>query len=407
MIKKVKVEQLRPGIYIHSFNINWFKHPFLGNKKLIKDYQAIEKIRKSGVQEVLIDTTKGLDVYESRQSKREELLRAFESDHDYMFNLAPLISIQVPIGEEIDKAREIKKEARQIIEKISRDVTLGEKIQVEEVNHVIDHILGSLSRNKDAMLSLINIRSRDEYTYMHSVNVGILVTAFCKSLGMDDDKIKRYGSGALLHDIGKTNISMQLLNKPAALSHDEYDEMRKHVEYGREILSRSNDISCETIEITYQHHERLDGSGYPLGLRGDAIGQGGRLAAIVDVYDAITAERAYSGKTSPAIALKKLYEWSHIHFDAGLVQSFIRFMGIYPVGSLVQLESGFLGIVVESGRENIMRPTVRLIYDRKHNMRIAPRDLNLSEGIGEIHQIKSSEDPRKWNIDPLDFIMTN
>jgi len=406
MIKKVRVEQLRPGIYIHSFTGSWFKHPFLRNHIVIKDEKMIWKIRSSGIQEVLIDTTKGLDIYE--RTPKEELREVLLAENLYQVDPEPLISGNVPLREEIVKAQEIKFEARQIIEKISQEVSLGEKIEIESVNVVVDQILYSLIRNKDALLSLINIRSRDEYTYMHSVNVGILTTAFCKSLEMDEEKIRKYGSGALLHDIGKLHVSMDILNKPSALTVEEYEEVKKHVEYGFKILNESSgNISEEIIEIVYQHHERLDGTGYPLGLKNGDIKTGGRIAAIVDVYDAITADRIYSGQTSPAIALRKLYEMGDDILDAELVNNFIRFMGIYPVGTVVQLESGFLGIVVESGKHNLTQPIVRLVYDRKHNMPIAPRDLDLSEGIGKMHRIKSTEDAGKWNIDPLSVILTN
>jgi putative nucleotidyltransferase with HDIG domain len=403
MIKRVRIDQLRPGIFVHSFDCGWFKHPFWQNQILIKDEKMIDKIRARGIYEVLIDTTKGLDIYD--RTPKDELRDALQAESFYEIDQEPLFTSRTPLKEELQKAGEIKKEARELIEKISHGVITGEKIDIESTSQVIDQILISLTRNKDALLSLINIRSRDEYTYLHSVNVGVLTTAFCKSLEMDTDIIKRYAAGALLHDIGKLKIDINLINKTSALSESEYNQMKKHVDYGYKILSESPGISEEIIEIVYQHHERQNGSGYPLGLKNGAIKTGGRIAAIVDVYDALTGDRSYSNQTSPALALRKLYEMGNDLLDPILVNQFIRFMGIYPVGSVVLLENGFLGIVVESGKRNLTEPIVRLVYDRKHNMPIAPRDLDLSEGIGKLHRIKSIENAGKWNIDPLSVIM--
>jgi len=257
-------------------------------------------------------------------------------------------------------------------------------------------MVDSIFRNQDALLNLLRIRKKDEYTFMHSINSGVIMITFCKALDMTKDAIREFGIGAMLHDIGKARIPMEIIAKPGKLNEKEYRLIKKHVQYSKGILEKNNNITGAALEIASQHHERMDGSGYPHGMPGDQISLAGKMAAVVDVYDAMTAQRSYSNGIEPHFAIKTLFELSKSKFDEELVHQFIRAMGIYPVGSIVALQSGLVGMVVESGRENALQPVVRVFYDSRKKVMLSPRDLDITLGIGNAHSIKNSLTASEW-----------
>jgi HD-GYP domain-containing protein (c-di-GMP phosphodiesterase class II) len=233
-----------------------------------------------------------------------------------------------------------------------------------------------------------------------------LLVAFCQSRGMDADLVREAGLGALLHDTGKALVPDAILNKPGRLTDEEFAIIRRHPEDGYNILRRSPEVSDIALDITLHHHERRDGSGYPHRLAGDGISLLAQMAAIVDVYDAITADRCYHRGIAPAAALRKLYEWSKFHFNPQLVQEFMRCVGIYPVGTLVRLESGRLGVVVEPHESNLLAPKVNVFFSAKNNVYIKPETVDLARGLGfgGADRIVSHENPAQWNVDPMRFL---
>jgi HD-GYP domain-containing protein (c-di-GMP phosphodiesterase class II) len=197
-----------------------------------------------------------------------------------------------------------------------------------------------------------------------------------------------------------------ILNKPGKLTDEEFAIMRHHVVASREILEITPHISQTALHVAAQHHERHDGSGYPNRLKGEEIAPLGRMAAIVDVYDAITSDRVYHKGMPPTEALRKLLEWSRFHFDPELVHAFVRVVGIYPVGTLVRLESGRLAVVVEQRESNLLQPLVRVMFDAKRNHYLKPEDVDLSRPLGKggADRILGHESPEKWQIDPMKFL---
>ncbi len=405
MIKKVKVEQLKPGMYIHDLNCSWLKHPFFGNSVKINDEKIIEKINDYGVSEVYIDTDLGLDVVDAPtgeevgQEIQEELK---EEELKEVDEKKPKLGYVVSIDKEIINARRIKQETVQTIQKIMSNVKLGKQIERGRVEYLVDNIIDSIFRNQDALIGLGRLRKINDYVYNHSMSVCVLMISFCRQLGFDAELIREIGIGAMLHDIGTTKVHSHILNKKTALSEEEYEKIKKHVEYGHTLLEGTEGVSNTTIITAYQHHERLDGSGYPNGLRGDEITQYGQAIAIVDVYDALTTKRCYKRKIPPTQALRMLYERSGVQFNKNLVQQFIRCIGIYPVGSMVRLESGLLGIVISHNEGSLLKPVVRVIYDTKKESNIVPYDVDLSKtsGKGGADRIINYESPEKWEIQP-------
>lgn len=408
MVKKIKVDRLKPGMYIHDLNCSWMVHPFFGSSLNVKNESIIEKILKFGIREVYIDTDKGLDVEgavieEVAKDKNEELKICEDPEEITGADEINFDMIKpVPVEQEILKAKTIREEAIMTVQKAMDDIKSGNKIEKETVVHTVDDILVSILRNKNALSGLRMLRKTDEYLFSHSINVCTLMVSFGKYLGFDSQLLREIGIGSLLHDIGTMKIPSAILNKKSALSDEEYSEIKKHVEYGRKILEETEGVSETSITTAYHHHERLDGSGYPNGLKGDKISYTGQAIAIIDVYDALTTKKCYRRKIPPTQALEMIYEWSGAQFNRELVQKFIRCIGIYPVGALVRLKSGFIGVVVNHSEENLLQPVVRVIYNKKAERYVSvPYDIDLSkeaETGGE--RIMKYELPEELNILP-------
>lgn len=404
MIKQIKTEQLREGMFVHNLDCHWLDHPFFRSQFMVTGDEEITRVREAGIVQLYIDTSKGLDVRDAptKEEVKAELQRQMV---DALARREPLPS-QASYREEIVRAKEIRNEAEQVVHGLMNDLRMGKQIEVEKIEPTVEKITDSILRNKDALLSLVRIKQRDAYTYQHSVAVCALLVSFCRALGYRKDAIKEIGFGGLLHDTGKMGIPDEILNKPGRLEPSELAIMQRHVTIGVEILKNTPGISPAAILIAEQHHERSDGSGYPSSLAGDDISLFGQMSSIVDVYDALTSDRVYHKGMSPTDALRKIFSWSKFHFNPELVEQFIQSLGIYPVGTLVRLESGLVGIVLEQGRRDLSRPVVRILYDTKRESAVSRWDMDLSDAMGRGggDRILRHENPADWNINPLDHL---
>lgn len=398
MIKKIDVSDLCPNMYIHDLNCGWMEHAFLHNSFLVKDQREIEKIIASGIRYVYIDTGRGLDIPEAPTAEEvhQELEAKMQSLGETLKRTEPK---QVPMQEELVKARHIFSEASSIVNTVLLDCRMGKQVELEKLEPIIASITGSIFRNPDAIVSLLKIKQADKYTFQHSVAVSTLLISFCRAMELDRATIELVGIGGLLHDIGKMKVPEQILNKPGKLTEGEFEIMKKHVNYGCVLLENTPNLSPISISIAAEHHERYDGSGYPFGLKGDDISIYGQMASIVDVYDALTSNRVYHDGAEPTEVLKKMLEWSEHHFNTTLVHNFIRTIGIYPVGTLVRLESGYLAVVVEQNHDDLLHPKVRVIFNSKTLSYVPPRDSDLSKS-GSSDRIITFEVPSRWRIDP-------
>ncbi|GGX90556.1 DUF3391 domain-containing protein [Massilia dura] len=402
MLKKVESSQLKPGMYIHELSCDWLSHPFLRNRFLLSGDQEIRKILDAGIRIVVIDTGKGIDadaptVAQSDAATEVEVQRIAAQ---------PARPARVALGEELERAARVRRQASDLVKNVMADARLGRAIEVGQVQPVVRNITESILRNPGALVGLLRIKNKDDYTFLHSVSVCTLLVAFCHSRGMPADSVREAGMGALLHDTGKALVPDAILNKPGPLTDEEFAIIRRHPEDGYDILRRSPEVSQIALDIIRHHHERIDGTGYPDKLAGDGIGELAKMAAIVDVYDAITADRCYHKGMPAASALRKLHEWSKFHFDPRLVQAFMRCVGIYPVGTLVLLESGRLGVVVEPHESNLLAPKVNVFFHTKRNGYLRPElvDLSRGAGAGGADRIVSHESPERWNVDPGRFM---
>jgi HD-GYP domain-containing protein (c-di-GMP phosphodiesterase class II) len=403
MLKKIDSAQLKVGMYIHDLSCDWMTHPFVRNRFLLSTDAEISKIREAGIHDVVIDSARGLDVQDAptlaeAQAQTEAELAVIAAK--------PVIVTRLALGEELKRAAQIRHQAAGLVRIVMQDARLGKAIELDQVSPMVETITASILRNPGALTSLLRIKNADDYTFLHSVSVCALLVAFCRSRGLDAETTYQAGLGGLLHDTGKALVPDRILNKPAALTAEEFAIIKRHPKDGYDILVKTPEIGPIPLDITLHHHERRDGSGYPDKQGEGAISELAQMAAIVDVYDAITADRCYHKGMSAAEALRKIYEWSKFHFNPGYVHEFMRCVGIYPVGTLVMLESGRLAVVIEPHPTNLLAPKVNVFFSSKKNVYIKPEmvDLSRSFGAGGGDKIVRHESPAKWNIDPMQFL---
>jgi len=401
MIKKIDVRELRSGMYVHDLNCSWVAHPLYPTRFKIKSDKEVEKLIELGASSVYIDSAMGEDAPhaatedEVRLTVESALLKIAESPG------AKGSAQGISTRDELASALQIHKEASQTIQEVMSDIRLGKQSEMESIEPAIQGIVDSVFRNSGALLQLGGIRSKDQYTFAHSVSVSALLAAFARTMKLGNDITRQLSIGGMLHDIGKMRVPDAILNKPDRLTESEFDEMRRHVQHGVDILGGVSWIAPISLQVTAQHHERYDGSGYPGGLKGDQISQFGQMATIVDVYDAITSARVYHQAMAPALAIRKIQEWSGQYFNVELVSHFIRSVGIFPLGTLVRLESGLLAIVVEHSGASLLNPVVRVVYDTGKRIRVEPYELDLSQQSAD--RITGYESPGKWGLDSAGF----
>lgn len=267
----------------------------------------------------------------------------------------------VPMEEEIARAKKIESDAREVMDDTFKHAREGKTVDTKAAETVVDHMVNSVDRNPDGLVAISQLKDAAQYTSLHSIRTCILALSFGRHLAFTKDQLKLLGLGALLHDIGMVRVPTEIVEKPVGLTEEEFEVMKSHVREGVEVLHNSKGFPSEAMQLIEQHHERHDGSGYPDRLTGDHIGMSGSISAIVDVYDAITSQRIYRGGISAEDALKRMYEWRQKDFHAELVEEFIKCMGIFPIGSLVELNTGGIGVVVTINRTRRLKPKVAMV----------------------------------------------
>lgn len=375
MSKRIGIDQLRPGMRIEKLDRSWLTTPFLRHRMAITSAQQIEQLRACGVQSLEVAMDDVEETYESLDAPApvQDTSTALT---DLPENPTPTPS--VPFEEELPAARYVYRAAKTIIEGAMHDVRMGRAINMDAVSHVVSEMADSVLRNPDALTSLSRLKRFDEYTFFHSVNTSLLAMSLGRALGLDQAALHQLGVGTLLHDIGKTKIPLEILNKPGRFEPHEFELMKQHVMRGAEVLSDMAGLDDTYLKPALEHHERVDGSGYPYHRQKTELSQFGLIAAVVDIYDAITSDRCYH-KAKPAHeALQFLYLISQKgHLDHALVQRFIQVVGVYPVGSVVQLNTGEMAIVRCLHHEAPLEPIVIIVKGAGNTLLSRPEEHDL------------------------------
>ena len=396
--KRVNVHDLRKGMYVSALDRPWTTTPFLFQGFEINSEEQVEQLKQlcqhvfvdparervPGISKTgggaLPDTVKLPSVDHKGLLRRSAHLRAISYRKD-------ITSVEQEIGE----ARVLEAHGRDLVKTIMDDVRLGHSLDSGRARTLVAGMVQSVVRNPDALVWFTHLKKSDEYTAVHSLRVCILALTFGRHLGLTPEELNVLGIGALLHDIGKLKVPLDILNKPGRLTVPEYEIMKSHVPYGVKILEATSSIPAEAIDVARNHHERYSGVGYINGFQGDRIGLFGLIGAIVDAYDAITSDRVYKKGVAPYDALKQLYDGRGRDFHGGLVEQFIQCMGVYPIGSIVEMKDGAIGVVVTVNRERRLRPRVAIILDT--DRRPCPRAT-----VVDLFETKADEGPQRYEI---------
>lgn len=418
--KKIGVQNLRLGMYVSELDRPWIESRFLFQGFEIRTEEELEELRRL-CKYVYIETE--VEYAEGKAKPRVAPVIGRPAPDEFAakrigFELVDKAAAAQPrvsryddratIEEELPRAREIERETRVLLGTIIDDARMGRLIDTPRAKAAVAGLVGSILRNPDALICLNHLKEKDQYTALHSIRVCVLALAFGRHLDLTEEELNVLGLGALLHDIGKTKIPPEILNKPGRLTTEEFELMKSHVPRGVEILEKTPGIPPRAIEVAAGHHERFDGSGYAMGLSGSQIGLFGQIGAIVDCYDAITSDRAYHTGMSAHDALRKMYEWRRKDFDDRLVENFIQCMGIYPIGSVVEMNTGSIGVVISVNRKRRLRPRVALVLDAQKQPYASVRVVDLMQeesDAGSAHiEIRSVLPAGSFGIDPVRYL---
>ena len=413
MRKKIDVDELVVGMYVAEIEGGWINSPFWRSSFVISDVKEIEQMRDCNVRNVWVDPKRGKSVAQATSPTTASIATATATTTVATAEAAtePQVTVvdtqpepfahaasgTVDIKEELARAGNICAQSKMAVVSMFREARMGNTVDGEGVRRVVQAITESLTRNGSALISLARIKTADDYTYMHSVAVCAMMLALARQLGLNEENIRAAGIAGLLHDMGKALLPTHVLNKPGKLTAAEFVIVKSHPERGHRLLSKDGNASAMTLDVCLHHHEKIDGSGYPKGLKGEAISLYAKMGAVCDVYDAITSNRPYKAGWDPAESMRMMSQWVGVHFDSVVFQAFVKSLGIYPVGSLVRLASGRLGVVMDQTSASLTMPIVKVFFDSKTLERITPEIVDLSNAaLGE--RISAREDPAKWNF---------
>lgn len=408
MLKKIMSSELMLGMYVERLGRSWLENPFWKRSFLLESPADLERIRAARLNEVWIDTVRGLappepvavaappvSVPAADAAGTEAAVPAVSVA---VAHVAPALSREA----EMAHARRVLERTRLAVQTMFDEARMGKALAVGHAHELVDDIASSVLRGGGVLLGLARLKTADNYTYMHSVAVCALMTALARELELAPEQVRSAGLAGLLHDIGKMAVPSAILNKPGSLSEAEFSSVRAHPAAGHRMLLEVDDIDPVALDVCLHHHEKLDGSGYPKGLCGEEISLYARMGAICDVYDAITSNRPYKQGWCPAESLRRMAAWRGGHLDATLFAAFVKCLGIYPLGTLVRLQSERLAVVVgQAAGKTLTSPTVRAFFSIRAGTCIAPCLIDLA-APGCQERIISTESAAQWGLLDVD-----
>ena len=401
---KVNTADLAVGMFVSGLDRPWLDTPFMIQGFCVESADEIEKVR-SYCEYVFVDVTKSRD-------QSHPLLKLARISNRSSIPIKDIFPGR-PLKAYPESSSEWKDESAQAwvvldslvddVNSIFEHVSDGGSLNVIRLKRSVEPVVESMSRNPDACIWLARLKQHDQYAYQHSLSAAIWAVAMGRQLGLPRRDLRSLAIGCMLMDVGKLRLDPKLLTAARSLSDEEADSMREHVVHGVQIVKESGMMNQDVLDIVAHHHERHDGSGYPQGLSSDEIPAFARIASIVDTYDAITSNRSHANAISPSDAIKMLYRSRNVEFQAELVEVFIQAVGIYPAGTIVELTTGEVGVVMSEYRTRRLKPKIMMVLDsRKYRLR-EPRMVDLSEQSANPDQppvaIVRSLEPGAHNID--------
>lgn len=390
MLKRIEVKELRIGMYCSS----WVNTASSVKKSFFLNNQdELDQIISSGIKEVFIDPNKGLDVLiEPVSTPIAKKTVGSVTPKKAIDTITP-----ITMNEELKQASKIVSSSKEAITSMFNEARMGKAVNVESAVSLVAEITSSVMRNPGALIGMARLKTKDDYTYMHSVAVCALMVSLARQLGLSDEQTRESGLAGLLHDIGKMVIPLDILNNPGKLTDAEFAAVKEHPVAGHRMLLEGEAVGEIALDVCLHHHEKMNGTGYPDRLSVDNISLFARMGAICDVYDAVTSNRPYKPGWCPSESLHIMTEWEG-HFDKNIFQAFVKCIGIYPVGTLVRLKSGLLGVVVEQQiGKSLLLPMVRVFFSSKSKSYIMPQLMDLANP-GVEDKIVARENTAKWQL---------
>lgn len=396
MIIEKDIFQLTVGSYVVGISKQKGRYK-IKNPGFVRDFKSIEFLIHQGVLRVSVDTSKQLKADIDERITASALFNEPENDAKNLAeNSAVLrktvktesskpLNIERSFSERLVSAKKTFDEAKQIQAKILKDIKNGQTIDTTPIAAITSESIDIIFENPDALACVINIRTKDQYLLEHSVSVSILMSVFAKFLEFNKTLTQQLAIGAFLHDVGKILVPEEILNKPAKLTEAEFEIIKTHVVHSKKIVSDVKDLTEISRSIVANHHEKLDGQGYPLGIKGEQLSQYDKMISICDIFDALSADRVYKQGMAQIRAFAILRSMATSgHLDISLVDQFIKCIGVYPVGSLVKLSSNRLAIVDSRNPDNPTKPKVKAFYSLQQNVFTAAKEIDLSVSSNEM-----------------------
>ena len=400
---RVQTKDLKVGMFVHDVGRRWIGHPWPRKSKLITSENDIKQLRRYGIREVTVDLnrnrrprTEAVEEIQEDGHETIEELPAVENEPVELFEEPPEL---ITIEDEIPRAREVYFTALETAREFTIAARAGRQVNVAKVRENIEELIDSAFRNRDAALALLKLKFYDEYIFTHSLNVAVLAIGMGFHMNLTRADILNLGMGAMLHDLGKTGVPLAILNKKGRLTDEEYNTIKGHPLIGARLLEKHQEVPPQTIDMTRHHHERIDGSGYPDGLSGDELNSMLTITSLSDVYDALSSDRIYHKGLLPHEALKTIFALRDKQFNRLWIERFVQCLGIYPAGTLIQLNSGEIGVVSSVNRSMLLRPVIRPIFDR-FGRRATDKDfLDLQDSKYLDRSIIGILDPKELKLD--------
>jgi HD-GYP domain-containing protein (c-di-GMP phosphodiesterase class II) len=407
--KRIPVDEIKPGMFVVTLDRAWLRTPFFFHRKLITSEAEIDALKRNGIREVTIDTSRGVDCDHAGLTDQESAGAPDSAEPGSILHAAADLRLSStggnslqPLAKELQAAQEIHEEALATAQAIFDGATGGAPVRTEAAKKVVQDLTESIARSPEANLLLMQMRRFQRDLFTHAVNVCVLSLVVGAVEDMPIDRVA-LGLGALLHDVGETRIPRNLLRKREEFSDMERRLIEQHPKLGAMLLQQNDELPESARRIVLDHHERIDGSGFPDRKSGDEISLMSQVVAITDAYDDMLSGRNRA-VLQPVEVLRQLYIQSNEGaLDRELVERIIRGLGVYPVGSLVELSSGERGIVIAANRADTLKPTVRIIISRTGLMQSNGPIVSLADGSMD-RRIVGSLDPGKERIDPMQFL---
>jgi HD-GYP domain-containing protein (c-di-GMP phosphodiesterase class II) len=440
LLNTIPTRDLKIGMFVADLDRPWLGTPFLIQGFLIEDEAQLAALQ-AWCQNVMIDRSLSVGeqyrapVVDDEDSPRDvtasprihpsepecrveaerflKIARSFKGRiHTQRHPTVPRLSAvdgRSPLDSELRYSAPIVDDVYRALRETQRAIEAGGSVDVDRVEGLVGEMAAGVERNPDALMWLTRLKRADQYTYDHAVNASVHLMVFARFVGMDANLVRKLGLAGLLQDIGKVQIDYEILAKAGPLDEREFEHVREHVAHTLAMLNRREGFDPEVLSIIAAHHERFDGTGYPRGLKGKGISLGAEMAGLVDTYCAMTRDRVYCAAVSSQSAMEELNRLRNTRFRDALIDQFLQCIGLYPIGTLVELNSGEIAVVIQQNQVRRLQPRVLVLLAPDKSVERFARTLDLlmlpQTPTGETYRIQRALPPNAYGIDPNDFYL--